>query len=151
MTKRLLVSALGLSLSLWACATPAEKAVVAKEVPAPIDTNRTLAGQASIEYSVDTRELPKVCGHPPSSRVNTQPHQVILTSREESVSRYIIRTPTYDCETTLGDGSGGNWGGFYDRSGDKGDMLAGAIKGVGKTTGSLLVSYFERGKPRSWR
>ncbi len=142
------VSIIGLGFGLVACAT-SENHPIANQTT-DFTANRRVAQDATVEYTTDTRDLEKVCGHAPEAKVGVPPNQIRLTSRQEAVTRFTVSTPVYDCETTEGNGKGGDWHGFYDTPGDKADMLHKSIKGVGEVTGPLLVPYFQAGKPRSW-
>jgi len=142
------MSAVALSVSMVGCSTYGMKSD--SKTASTSETNRKVASAAGIEYTTDTRELPKVCGRAPNADVSVDKNQYVLTSRKESVTNYIVKTPVYDCESTSGDGKSGDWKGFYDRSGDKARMLASAIKGVGERTAPYLVPAFQAGKPRSW-
>lgn len=142
-----LISAVGLSLGMVACATSENHSFTDQTSNA----DRRIAQDSTIEYTTDKKDVNHVCGHAPDANVTLPADQLVLTSRMESVVRYTVHTPVYDCETTQGDGKSGDWAGFYDRAGDKAEMLAKAIKGVGKKTSPYLVPYFQKGKPRSWR
>lgn len=140
---------IGLSIGLVACSTMGNKQ---EAMTAKSDANRKIAqAEATIEYTTDKRNFEPLCGRAPDANVGFESAQVALTSRKDSVLRYSVNTPVYACEETQGDGSGGNWHGFYDRSGDKAQMLNDAIMGVGKGTAKYLVAPFQQGKPRSWR
>lgn len=141
------VALVGLSLGLAACATSNNDYASKTE---SYDTNRKVAQQATIEYTTDRRNFEPVCGQAPNTAVVFGGTQQVLTSRQEAVTRYSVSTPVYSCESNDGNGSGGDWGGFYDRPGDKAQQLNNAIKGVGKAVAPHLVPYFQQGKPRSW-
>jgi hypothetical protein len=143
-TRIVLFTGIAASLGLVACAN---QQIAGNESKA----DRRVAQQSTIETVPGVLNLEKVCGHAPDSTVNATYGITALTADQYAVTRYTIRTPIYSCESNEGDGKGGDWGGFYDRSGDKASQLASAIKGVGKKTAPYLVPYFQRGKPRSWR
>lgn len=141
------LSVVGLAAAFTACATSQNSNLAASGGGA----DRRIAQQVTTEFSVDKQNFNPVCGRAPDANVSTMPTQIAMISHEELVARFTTRTPVYSCEDTPGDGKGGDWKGFYDRAGDKAQMLNDAILGVGKNTAPYLVAPFQAGKPRSWR
>jgi hypothetical protein len=78
----------------------------------------------------------------------------ILTAQRSLVTTETITSVEYSCEDvdTNSDGRQGNWNGFYEAPQEKkAAALNKSIQGVGDRTAPLLVGYFIKGKPRSWK
>ena len=58
-----------------------------------------------------------------------------------------------ECSTEVGDGSEGNWHGYFSvRASEKANALAAAIKGIGKVTAERIVDFnLFTHKPNNWR
>jgi len=149
MKRRVAVGSIVGVLGLVACATPNSNPTASNEASA----NRKIAQAGVIQYTTDSKDIAKVCGHAPDTHVSVGSNQYVLTSQKDRVSTVTVIYPDYgECEATESDGRTGDWKGYYNAPADeRATRLAAAVKGVGKNTAPYLVPYFNQGKPRSWR
>jgi hypothetical protein len=117
-----------------------------------VSLNANADQRTTAEWVPTTQKLTLEGNSQNGAKLNGFVGRVNLTAKLYETTTYTVKTSKTQCDNTLnGDGSKGDWNGFYNvPRAEKAKALAAAIKGIGLVSAEYLVDLFLKDKPDSW-